>query len=263
MVKIRNQIVQGYPRTSRGTNNQTAITVHETANTSRGADAQAHANLQTNGGMSNVSWHIQVDDKEAIRSYPNSAICWHSGSSMGNSGSVGVEICVNSDGDYQQALRNAAEVVQQLRAELQLDRSEVVQHNRWSGKHCPTKLRESGQWVEWLKTTDPGSSTGSTGSSGAPAGKTTGQLASEVLAGKHGTGKARQRSLGSRYNAVQAEVNRRSTGSTGSSVTVGQAAQQIIMGRGSWGDEPQRSRRLRAAGLDPAAVQREVNRRMS
>lgn len=48
---------------------------------------------------------------------------------------------------------------------------------------------------------------GSGGSSGG--GKTIGQLASEVLAGKHGNGDARKKSLGSNYAAVQKEVNRR------------------------------------------------------
>ena len=39
--------------------------------------------------------------------------------------------------------------------------------------------------------------------------KSVSQLADEVLAGKHGNGDARKRSLGSQYEAVQAEVNRR------------------------------------------------------
>ena len=37
--------------------------------------------------------------------------------------------------------------------------------------------------------------------------KTTDELAREVLAGKHGNGEARKKSLGSRYNEVQARVN--------------------------------------------------------
>ena len=43
----------------------------------------------------------------------------------------------------------------------------------------------------------------------AAASKTVSQLADEVLAGKHGNGTARKKSLGSHYAAVQAEVNRR------------------------------------------------------
>lgn len=42
-----------------------------------------------------------------------------------------------------------------------------------------------------------------------PTAKTVAELADEVLAGKHGTGDARKKSLGSRYAEVQAEVNRR------------------------------------------------------
>lgn len=43
----------------------------------------------------------------------------------------------------------------------------------------------------------------------APARKSVATLAQEVIAGKHGNGDARRRSLGSRYAEVQAEVNRR------------------------------------------------------
>src|SRR5699024_4261203 len=37
--------------------------------------------------------------------------------------------------------------------------------------------------------------------------KTIAQLANEVIAGKHGTGEARKKALGSQYNAVQKRVN--------------------------------------------------------
>ena len=62
--------------------------------------------------------------------------------------------------------------------------------------------------------------------------KTDAELAAEVLAGKHGNGDARKRSLGSRYDAVQAIVN----GKAGSSSSSGSA----ILENGSSGSEVRR-----------------------
>lgn len=154
MVTIRNQLVSSRAVTSSGTNPRRYITIHETANTARGANAQAHANLQSNGFS--ASWHITVDDTQAIRSYPDTVRCWHAGdgSGHGNMSSIGIEICVNSDGNFTRAKANAAAVVRQLRAKYNIPRSRVVQHNHWSGKNCPTNLRRSG-WAAFLASTDP------------------------------------------------------------------------------------------------------------
>ncbi len=69
-------------------------------------------------------------------------------------------------------------------------------------------------------------------SAGSTSSKTDAELAAEVLAGKHGNGEARKRSLGSRYDAVQAIVN----GKTGSSSSSGSA----ILENGSSGSEVRR-----------------------
>ena len=152
---MRDQLVTSTAATYGGTNPCTHITVHETGNTSKGANAASHANLQSRGNSRDASWHITVDDTEAVRSYPDTAQCWHAGNREGNKTSIGVEICVNEDGDYQKALANAAKVIRDLRTKHGIPRAHVVQHNYWSGKNCPTKLRASGDWDKWVATTDP------------------------------------------------------------------------------------------------------------
>ena len=86
------------------------------------------------------------------------------------------------------------------------------------------------------------------------------QLAREVIDGKHGSGDARRKSLGSRYSAVQAKVNQLlgSGGKSGSSVPK-RVVDDVIAGK--YGDGATRERRLRSAGYNPQAVQREVNKR--
>lgn len=138
---------------SDGVNARTHITVHETANTRRGANAAAHARLQANGNSRDASWHWTVDDHEAVRSYPHTAICWHAGNRKGSAVSIAVEICVNSDGNRAQAIRNAAALVAKIRRDEHIPAANVVQHHHWSGKNCPTGLR-SGVPMNWASFLD-------------------------------------------------------------------------------------------------------------
>src|SRR5699024_12635458 len=96
------------PKMYPGVNAATYITIHETANTSAGANAQAHANLQTRGFS--ASWHWQVEDKQAIQSFPHNVRCWHAGDGRGagNFESIGIEIEVKKEGDFAEAVVNAA-----------------------------------------------------------------------------------------------------------------------------------------------------------
>ena len=84
--------------------------------------------------------------------------------------------------------------------------------------------------------------------------KSISQLADEVLAGKHGTGAARKKSLGSKYAVVQAEVNRRAGAGAKS---VSQLADEVLAGKHGTG-----AARKRSLGSQYAAVQAEVNRRL-
>lgn len=147
MVAIKQQLVTRTNRITPGKNLINYITIHETANTAPSADAQAHANLQSNGNSRNASWHYQVDDKQVIQSYSDLAICWHAG--KGNSQSIGIEICVNSGGDFPKAVENAIVLVKILMARYNLNTSRVVQHNFWTGKDCPYFLRKGSKDINW------------------------------------------------------------------------------------------------------------------
>src|SRR5690625_3543637 len=125
-IKIRQQLVKSWGRTWAGENLCLGITVHETANTNTGANAAAHANLQSNGNVRQASWHYQVDDTEIVQSYPDSVQCWHAG--WGARHHIAIEICVNRDGDYNKALANAARLIAHLRRKHGLGRSAVKQH---------------------------------------------------------------------------------------------------------------------------------------
>jgi N-acetylmuramoyl-L-alanine amidase len=104
-----------------------------------------------------VMWHFTVDDHEIHQHLPISEVGWHAGDGYGGPGnrrSIAIEICVNSDGDFEKAKANAAELVAYLikTAPCLLPFPGcVVQHNGWSGKDCPHQIRATpGAWEGFL-----------------------------------------------------------------------------------------------------------------
>jgi N-acetylmuramoyl-L-alanine amidase len=126
------------------------IVIHETANTSKGANAASHARLQKNGNSRSASWHYQVDEIEAVQSFEDDIQCWHAGSGSYNRNYIGIEICVNSDGDFRKAVENAAELVKHLMEKHGIPKSKIVTHKTASGwKDCPHYLRSGSKGIDW------------------------------------------------------------------------------------------------------------------
>lgn len=149
MVTVKKQLVTNSVNIGKSRNSKRSIAIHETANLTAGANAQAHANLQTRGNARNASWHYQVDDKHAIQSFTHDTVCFHAGTTAGNASAIGIEICVNSDGDFRKAVANAAELTAIVMKAENIPLSEVKQHNAFSGKNCPTFLRNGSKGVTW------------------------------------------------------------------------------------------------------------------
>lgn len=129
------------------------VTIHETANTSKGAGAVNHATyLQGSGSNKAASWHYCVDDEIITRSIPEKEVAWHAGNSKGNYNTIAIEICVNSDGDFKNAVHNAAELAADILKRNNITKTNyeeyLFQHNYWSGKDCPTLLRK-GKPLSW------------------------------------------------------------------------------------------------------------------
>lgn len=132
-----------------GTNPCNYITIHDTGNTSKSANALNHA-IYINSG-SRVTWHYTVDDKQVIQHFHDSVQCWHSGDGKGkgNTESIGVEICINSGGNFSKAIDNAVDLVIHLMTKHNLPMNRVVQHNNWTGKNCPNSLRNNIYGITW------------------------------------------------------------------------------------------------------------------
>ena len=143
-------------RPGRDTNPGAYITIHETGNAAKGADAAAHgAYLDSDAGERDmVSWHYTVDDNAIVQHLPDYETAYHAGDGKdgpGNTTSIGIEICVNAGGDFEAAKANAAALVRLLMEEHGIDIEHVVQHNHWNGKDCPKTIRATtGAWEAFL-----------------------------------------------------------------------------------------------------------------
>ncbi|MEG1049744.1 MAG: N-acetylmuramoyl-L-alanine amidase [Oscillospiraceae bacterium] len=132
------------------------ITLHNTANLRPSATAAAHGRyLQGAGSMKEVSYHYVVDDKEIVRCIPDNEVAWHAGDTgkgPGNRKSIAIEICENEGGNLYNATQNAAWLAAFLMREYNIPLKNVVQHNHWSQKNCPNRIRkgEPYGWAEFL-----------------------------------------------------------------------------------------------------------------
>lgn len=154
MVKVSKQLVSRAieSRVSFGRLNQKRyITVHDTGNQAVGANASAHARLQANGNSRQASWHWQVDDREAIQSFPHEVSAFHCGDGRGNGNmhSIGVEICINSDGNYRKAVENGAKLVAKIMEQENIPLENIRQHWDWSRKNCPAQIRAGRDGINW------------------------------------------------------------------------------------------------------------------
>ena len=126
------------------------VTIHTTGDPSPTATAKAEASYQYNGsGGREASWHYSVDNLEIWQSFPDDAMCWHSGTAKGNESSIGIEICDNLRSGFVKACDNAAQLTASLLKTHNLPISKVVQHNYWSGKDCPLEIRRGDWGINW------------------------------------------------------------------------------------------------------------------
>ena len=129
------------------------VTIHDTGNTNAGAGALNHAKYLKGDSAANgkISYHYTVDDTRVVQHLPDNETAYHAGdgpSGPGNATSIGVEICINSDGNLTAATDRAARLTAKLCKDHNIPIENVVQHNHWSGKNCP-KLIRSGKPYSW------------------------------------------------------------------------------------------------------------------
>jgi N-acetylmuramoyl-L-alanine amidase len=139
------------------------VVVHETANTSPGQGALAHANYIYSlalAGQVYTSWHFTMDDKEVYQHIPVDEIAYHAGDGSrvagtfwgtdnvniggGNMNGIGIETSVADDGDNYRVWQRTAKLVAQILVEYNLPLNHMKYHNHFSGKMCPQSMLRGG-----------------------------------------------------------------------------------------------------------------------
>ncbi|MEC0026184.1 N-acetylmuramoyl-L-alanine amidase, partial [Bacillus cereus] len=131
--------------------NPTEITFHNTYNDAPAINERNNVANNSTG----TSFHVAVDDKEAIQLIPFNRNAWHAGDGTygrGNRHSIGVEICYSKSGGerYRKAELNAIKVIRQLMDTFNIPISKVKTHQERNGKYCPHRMLDEGR-VEWFK----------------------------------------------------------------------------------------------------------------
>ena len=130
------------------------LTIHETDNRSSGADALAHSNWLIGDTTDITSWHYTVDDHSIYHNLPDNEIAWNAGDNRsrdgGNMNGIGIEMCVNVSGDFDQTVRNTAWLCAELLQAYGLTPDDVYLHRDFMGKICPHRLITEDK-VTWFK----------------------------------------------------------------------------------------------------------------
>ncbi len=122
------------------------LTIHSTGNPNSTAQNERD-NLANNNPDLKVSFHIVVDDKQAIECIPFNEVAYHAGDGKGsgNMASIGLEIC--EGGNRERTLRNAIVLSAYILNKYGWGTDRLRQHYDWSGKNCPRILRNTNRWT--------------------------------------------------------------------------------------------------------------------
>lgn len=126
------------------------IVIHDTANYDVGADADTHY-YYFNKPSSDASAHFVIDDKQVLQLVGLQDKAWHIGTcrdGICNDTSIGIEMCMNKDGDYNKMYQNTVDLVAYLKQ--QYPDAKIVRHydgSSW-GKVCPQHMSHN-NWAKW------------------------------------------------------------------------------------------------------------------
>lgn len=135
------------------------IVVHETGMPSAGNNAIKLSQLMRSkiGTNASSSWHFSVDEYHIQQNLPFEVQGWHAGGSGTskywgyNTNSIGIEMCINSDGNYEGAMNNNAKLVAFLLDKYNLSMINIKRHYDSFGKICPNIMISANRYEEFLE----------------------------------------------------------------------------------------------------------------
>ncbi|MFK7786008.1 MAG: SH3 domain-containing protein [Crocinitomicaceae bacterium] len=149
------------------------IIIHWTANAGHGSDADNHFRYFQNHAVQ-ASAHFFVDDHQIVQIIPEDEVAYHVGARssrytdlarqiMGNEYSpnnflIGIEMCVNVDGDWDKTYQHTIELTRHLMTKYGLTSDQVWRHFDITGKDCPKMMTysEDEGWQRFKQILDTG-----------------------------------------------------------------------------------------------------------
>ena len=124
------------------------LTIHNTANN---ASALAEISYMI-GNWEEVSYHLAVDDEQAIQGLPLDRNGWHAGdgtNGTGNRTTIAIEIChslTKGNPKYAKSEDNGAKLAAIILHQYGWGIDRIRKHQDWSGKYCPHRILDNGNW---------------------------------------------------------------------------------------------------------------------
>ncbi|MFE1631033.1 N-acetylmuramoyl-L-alanine amidase [Brevibacillus reuszeri] len=124
------------------------VVIHWTANEGKGANAVANRNY-FNKPTTEASTQYIVDDKQIVRCLPENEMGYHVGakvykpdalkqlSSYPNNCTIGIEMCVNQDGDFKAMYQRTLELTADILKRYGWGIDQLWRHFDITGKNCP------------------------------------------------------------------------------------------------------------------------------
>ena len=138
-----------------GKNKPSYIVIHETDNWNKGTGAKAHATAMFNGNLSGTV-HYYVDDVSIYQTLRHEDGAWAVGDGKGKYGitnlnSINIEICVNPESNFYNAVKNCNDLVKKLIKEIGIPVWNIGRHYDASRKNCPRRIMSENLWDKFKK----------------------------------------------------------------------------------------------------------------
>lgn len=172
MFPITEQFISGHNRPYKKLDGLKAIIIHWTANTNRRANAMANRNYfnskhyDANGNVIYASAHYIVDSTAIVQCLPDNEVGYHVGAkasrytdtakrimggiSSPNYVTIGIEMCVNSDGNFDITRAQTVELTRMLARKYNISRENILRHYDITRKDCPRMMLEESIWGAFL-----------------------------------------------------------------------------------------------------------------
>lgn len=133
------------------------LTVHSTGNPNSRAGGERRWLTNAENDRT-ASYHVVVDETQAIECIPFNEVAWHAGDGNGdgNKKSISMEIC--ESGDRAKVLRNAIVLAARILRDADMAADRLRQHHDWAAKMCPrilivdaSRAHPSQTW-DWFRT---------------------------------------------------------------------------------------------------------------